>query len=168
VDIETVVARAEVNDVLARYVHAADRGDWELLRSCYHDDAYDDHGEFKGGPDGLVDHVRAVAGLFLFTMHQLGQMLIEVNPTYDAARAETYCLGWYGRQSSGSECLWTIAQGLRYLDEFEKRDGRWAISRRRVVMDWEHTFPVTHPPQLDAWLRGGHGSEDPSTTLFLS
>jgi hypothetical protein len=124
VDIETVVARAEVNDVLARYVHAADRGDWELLRSCYHDDAYDDHGEFKGGPDGLVDHVRAVAGLFLFTMHQLGQMLIEVNPTYDAARAETYCLGWYGRQSSGSECLWTIAQGLRYLDEFEKRDGR--------------------------------------------
>jgi hypothetical protein len=165
-DIETLVARAEITDVLVRYVRAADRGDWALLRACYHDDAYDDHGDYKGGPDGLVVHVRAVAGRFMFTTHQLGQLLIQVDPAHDRARAETYCLGWYGRQPSGSGKVWTIAQGLRYLDELTRRDGRWAISGRRVVMDWEHTFAVTHPPRLDAWLRGGYGPADPSKSFF--
>jgi hypothetical protein len=165
-DLETLLARAELADVLARYVRAADRGDWDLLRTCYHDDAYDDHGEYKGGPDGLVVHVRAVAAQLMFTTHQLGQQLVEVDLPKDRARAETYCLAWYGRRSPASGRDWSIAQGLRYLDVFERRAGLWAIASRKVVMDWEHTFAVTHPPRLDAWLRGGPGPADPSWSFM--
>ena len=29
----------------------------------------------------------------------------------------------------------------RYLDELEKRDGQWRISKRRYIADWIHQFP---------------------------
>ena len=38
----------QIRDVILRYCHAADRGDWDLARSCYHPDALDDHGIFSG------------------------------------------------------------------------------------------------------------------------
>ena len=31
--------------------------------------------------------------------------------------------------------------GGRYLDELEKRDGEWRISKRTYVLDWAHQFP---------------------------
>lgn len=41
-------ARSEIRDVLARYVRGVDRLDAELIRSCYHPDAYEVHGIFNG------------------------------------------------------------------------------------------------------------------------
>ena len=34
--------------------------------------------------------------------------------------------------------------GGRYLDEFEKRDGEWRISKRKYIMDW--TLPLPEQP----------------------
>ncbi len=31
--------------------------------------------------------------------------------------------------------------GGRYLDELEKRDGQWRISKRSYIADWIHHFP---------------------------
>ena len=31
--------------------------------------------------------------------------------------------------------------GGRYLDELEKRDGEWRISKRTYILDWSHSFP---------------------------
>jgi hypothetical protein len=31
--------------------------------------------------------------------------------------------------------------GGRYLDELEKRDGEWRISKRSYIADWIHHFP---------------------------
>lgn len=165
-NLETLVARAEIADVLARYVHAVDRGDWDRLRRCYHPDAYDDHGPYKGDIDGLVRFVTDLADRLTSTTHQLGQQLIEVDLSSGVARAETYCLGWYRRRSATSGADWSIAQGLRYLDQFERRESRWAIARRTVVMDWEHTFSVTEEARLQDWSRGGRGPSDPSHGFF--
>lgn len=167
-DVEGLVARAEIADVLARYVHAVDRGDWDLLRSCYHADAYDDHGPYKGDVDGLVRFVTGLADRLLSTTHQLGQQLVEVDPPGGVARAETYCLGWYRRRSASTGTEYSVAQGVRYLDLFEHREGRWAIARRTVVMDWEHTFRVTEEARLEDWSRGGRGPSDPSHEFFRS
>ncbi len=165
-DVGVLLAQAQICDILARYCHAADRGDWALLRTCYHSDAHDDHGRYSGGVDGLVDYVSAVARSLTYTSHQLGQKWIEVEPGRTTARAETYCFAAYGRRSPKDGSEWFITQGLRYLDRFERRDNRWAISRRAVVMDWEHVSPVTNPPRLDDWLRGAVGPADPAHTFF--
>ena len=42
------MARSEIRDVLARYVRGVDRLDAELIRSCYHPDAYEVHRIFNG------------------------------------------------------------------------------------------------------------------------
>jgi hypothetical protein len=31
--------------------------------------------------------------------------------------------------------------GLRYLDRFERREGRWRIARRVCAFDWTYTVP---------------------------
>ena len=161
-DLDELVARAEVADVLARYVRGADRGDWDLVRSCYHPDAVDDHGLYRGGVEGLMAFLQDVSGRFTATTHHLGNQLVEVHG--DAARAETSCLAWYRTAAGGGR---TVAQGLRYLDRLERRDGRWAISERTVVLDWEHLLAASPEPAVAAtWSRGARGPQDPSEAFW--
>lgn len=161
IDLDTLVARAEITDVLTRYVHGVDRNDWDLVRRCYHPDATDDHGMYDGGVDGLIVFLVDLAATLASTSHQLGPPHIEVD--HDTARAETYCLGWYERAGSDGG-RWSIAQGLRYLDHFERRADNWAIVNRIVVLDWERLFaPGRAPEPAASWQRGTRGDADPST-----
>lgn len=165
-DLATVLARAEITDVLTRYVRGADRNDWALVRSCYHPDATDDHGLYAGDVDGLIDFLAGVAATMTSTSHQLGPPHIHVDG--DTARAETYCLGWYERPGS-DDAIWSIAQGLRYLDRFERRNGSWGIASRIVVLDWERVFTPDRPSVPAAsWQRGARGDADPSSSFFFS
>ncbi len=163
-DLQTLTARTEITDVLTRYVRGADRNDWELVRSCYHPDATDDHGLYSGGLDGLIVFLVELASRLTSTSHQLGPPHIEVDGA--TARAETYCFGWYERPGPDGATR-SIAQGLRYLDRFERRDSRWAIARRVVVLDWEKVFPPEQSLGPAAtWQRGARGAADPSYALF--
>ena len=49
--LEELVAKQEISELLHRYCRGIDRFDRDLVRSCYHDDADDDHGIFRGGPE---------------------------------------------------------------------------------------------------------------------
>ena len=160
----TLIARAEITDVLTRYVRGADRNEWDLVRSCYHPDANDDHGLYSGDIDGLLHFLQALAATLSSTSHQIGPPHIVVDG--DTARAETYCLGWYERPGR-DDTTRSVAQGLRYLDRLERRDGRWAIAQRVVVLDWEKVFPAGPPSSPAAmWQRGARSPDDPSTKFF--
>ena len=56
-----LVARQQIADVIYRYARGIDRLDLELVRACYHPDAYDDHGSMGG----TVDEFIAAAATFL-------------------------------------------------------------------------------------------------------
>ena len=163
-DVQDLIARAEITDVLTRYARGADRCDWATVRACYHPDAHDDHGLYNGGVEGLMVFLQQVAGRLLATTHQIGNLLIELDG--DAARTEAYCFVWYQR-TDRQGALRSVAQGVRYLDRFERREGRWAIARRTVVLDWEHLFePGAQPPIAPGWQRGARGAADPSHAHF--
>jgi hypothetical protein len=165
-DLATLAACAEITSVLTAYVHGADRNDWDLVRRCYHPDAVDDHGLYSGDVDGLVAFLAELAASLLATSHQLGPPHIEVDA--DTARAETYCLGHYERRGRSGR-IWVSDQGIRYLDVFDRRDGRWAISRRTVVLDWERAADASEPSApATSWQRGGRGAADPSFGFFGS
>lgn len=159
-DVAELSARSEISDVLARYARGVDRGDWDLVRACYHPGARDDHGLYCGGVDGLLTFLQELSHHLVSTTHHLGNQLIELDA--DGAHVETSCLGWYRRlDRSGAER--SVAQGLRYLDRLEKWDGRWAIADRVVVLDWEHAFEAGKPsPVGDGWQRGTRSTDDPS------
>jgi hypothetical protein len=165
-DLATLLARAEITDVLTEYVHGADRNNWDLVRGCYHHDATDDHGLYSGDVDGLIAFLASVAATLSSTSHHLSPPHIELDG--DTARTETYCLGWYERPGNDG-VVWSIAQGLRYLDRFERRVGRWAIAERIVVLDWERVFAPGRPSEpASSWRRGARGPADPTFTFFVN
>ena len=60
--IETLLAKQDIQDVMARYARGVDRADGPLLHSCYWDDAIEEHGSSYSGParpyvDGAVQRL---------------------------------------------------------------------------------------------------------------
>jgi ketosteroid isomerase-like protein len=163
--IAELVDRGAITDVLLAYAHAVDRQDFALARGCYHPDAVDDHGRYHGDLDGLIEFFETLGPTLRATTHQMGPPWIRLDG--DVALVETYCL--YRRESHGAPPEQAVVQGLRYLDRFERRDGRWAIAHRQVVLDWEQSGAA--PPTIPSgptWSRGGYGGTDPSALFFGS
>jgi hypothetical protein len=157
---DDLAAQQEIRDVLARYTRGIDRMDRELVLSCYHPGAYDDHGEFQGTVEEFADWVERVLSYFERTMHFLGQQLVEVEG--DRAHSETYCVAYHRRAADGDTAAYDLWMGLRYVDVLERRDGDWRIASRRCVFDWTRRDDVTgewsFPPQA---LRGSRDRNDP-------
>jgi hypothetical protein len=140
--LDDLLARQEIADVLHRYARGIDRLDWDLVRDCYHPDAYDDHGGIAGTVDDFIAGGRAYLQRYAATMHFLGNMLIEVDG--DRARAETYAVAYHRVEDpDGGEGKDDIF-GIRYVDRFERRYDRWRIAHRVVANEWRRVEPV--PP----------------------
>lgn len=139
--IQRISDRIEISDAMCRYARGVDRGDWDALRSAYHFDAYDDHGEYKGGIDGLVEWLDLRFAGVDNSIHFLGNCLIEFAGP-DVALVETYFASRRLRKPVAGERedlgpqdqLCRQAWG-RYVDRFERRDGEWKVAHRVVVVD---------------------------------
>jgi hypothetical protein len=57
--LDRLADQQEVRDVIYRYCRGIDRRDYDLVRACYHADATDDHGDYRGGVDGFITYVMA-------------------------------------------------------------------------------------------------------------
>lgn len=69
--LEELLDRQEIWQVLQRYGRGLDRLDVELARSCYFDDAVEDHGHYIGTPDGFIAWANEVTLSFKTTQHGL-------------------------------------------------------------------------------------------------
>jgi hypothetical protein len=129
---------AEVRRVLATYARAVDRHDMDLLRSVFHPGAVDEHGPGKcGGVDQLAQRLEEIGpapGL-----HHLTVVSTEFRG--DECRVETYFLAVVSRGVDHSGRREVMLINGRYLDRFDRRDGSWKISHRRVVNDVNTRLP---------------------------
>jgi len=135
-----LIARQEIADVIYRYARGIDRLDFDLVRSCYHADAYDDHGAFAGNVEDFIAAAREFLPRWTATQHFMGNMLIEVEG--ELARAETYAVAYHRREDSEGNGKDDI-MGIRYVDRFERRDGEWRIAYRVVATEWRRVDPVS-------------------------
>ena len=152
-DLESMRAREEIRDVLYRYCRATDRRDWETLRACYHDDAYDDHGSLVGPIDEFIRISKPFADRVAATMHFMGNVLIELDG--DVARVESYVIAYHvieADDGTSKHDNW----GIRYVDRFERRDGELADRPpRRGPRAAQHARRPRGPgPALDAGILG--------------
>lgn len=145
--LERMLAESEIRRVLARYARAIDRVDFELLRTCYHAGAIDEHGWYDGGVDGYVEFLSSSLPGSTATFHMLGNPLIDVHR--DTARTETCCLVW-NRSDDGDRLV-----QVRYCDRFERRDGDWRIAHRRVVYGPGRLDPVIAEAPMPAHFHAG-------------
>ena len=138
--LERLLARDEIHEVLARYARGVDRADAELLKSCYHADAIEEHGgNYTGNAheyvDGAVVRIRQMGAM----QHLLGSSHIEFDAAGRVAWVETYV--WtFARLRQGDASTDTFTGG-RLVDRFERRDGAWRIAHRRTVFDWNRDTP---------------------------
>jgi hypothetical protein len=142
--------RQAISDCLMTYSRGVDRLDRALIVSAYHPDAIDDHGMFVGDPEEFADWVIGMhSATHLSHQHCLFNHSCELDGT--VAHTETYYM-FVGMNRTGPPL---VVSGGRYLDRFEKRDGRWAIADRLCIRDWA---PVADTPDLT----------DPSTLTAIS
>jgi hypothetical protein len=134
--------RQEIYDCIMRYCRGIDRLDRETLLSAYHGDAIDDHGTYCGDVQGFADHVFELHGTYQeFTQHHITNHRCELDG--DVAHTESY----YLFRCINKAAPWYNFSSGRYLDRFERRDGRWAIAERICLVE----------ARDEIWGPGGNG-----------
>ncbi len=123
--------RQAIRDVVNRYSRGVDRQDRELLLSCYHPDAIDDHGMFVGPASEFFDWTDP-SHLFMFRTHQHVVANHSCELDGETAHCETYYF-FAGMTREGNQLA---LSGGRYIDRMEKRGGQWRIAARKCVVEW--------------------------------
>jgi hypothetical protein len=139
-DMDELLDREAIRDVVARYCHAIDRCDDELLRNCYWPEGKDNHGFYNGGRDGYVTWVMAaLRANATLTRHTTSPSLIRIDG--NTAKVETYFNSYMRSGKPGTSASEVNQQGGRYLDHMEKRGKEWRILERWVVYDFDSIQP---------------------------
>ena len=157
-------ARQDIHDVLTRYCRGADRCDATLIKSCYHADAWDDHGFFKGPASEFADRAaKSLSQLFVSTRHFMTNEYVEVEG--DQAKSETYILCIQRMIRDGEK--FDVIGCARYLDRFERRNRVWKIAHRLFVSDGNRVEKVQEEnPLFNQGRPGARGEDDPYFSLF--
>lgn len=140
-----LLAKQACTEVVYRLARGLDRCDADMVRAAFHADATDDHGQFRGTADEFVAWVVPQLKTMERTQHMIGNVLVDV--IGDEAWAESYYIANHDLSGPNGELLRYTAAG-RYMDRFERRDGRWLIAHRLCVSDWCATTART-----DGWDR---------------
>jgi hypothetical protein len=155
--IDTLLAKQDIQDVLARYARGVDRADGPLLKSCYHPDAIEEHGNTYNGPahpyvDGAVERM---AKLTHPMAHYVCNSHVEFDEGGTVAWVETYVLT-FARFDDKTGTPHDTLTGGRLFDRFEKRDGEWKIAHRKMTLDWNRDMATQQ-----GWCLGLFDPDDP-------
>jgi hypothetical protein len=131
-DIRAIVDRDHIRERLARLARGEDRREAAAISAAFAPEARVDYGVFAGSFAEYLAWVVPGADAITNTQHVLGQSVIDLDG--DAARAETQVISYHRVDMGAGERDTCI--GGRYLDRFERRDGRWRIAERTMLYDW--------------------------------
>ncbi len=160
-----LVDEQQIRAVILRYCRGIDRMDRALVRDCYHPDAIDEHGSFRGDVDAYLDWVWPLLEKYVSTMHFIGNMLVEVSG--DAAASETYGIAFH--RSEDARPHLNLITGFRFLDRFERREDAWRIAERRAVTEWSRIDDEAGRfLAREGLLQGRRDPSDASYALFAA
>lgn len=134
--LDTLESRAAIDRLIAGYAQAFDTRDEALLRSIWHADARLDLGATFGSYTG-IDAIVASAHQNWQAMPHMHHWM--ANPLVDID-------GDMAHGSVAVDCVCTHVElgpvqiSGRYVDRFERRDGRWAIADR--AFDLHYLTPL--------------------------
>ena len=92
-DVQTLVDRAEIADLLTRYARAVDRQDWDLFRSVFTPDARIDYtqvGGIAGNLDEVVGFLSQVMPMFESMQHLVSNIEITIDGDEATVTAMVY------------------------------------------------------------------------------
>lgn len=162
-------ARWAIHDCLVRYCRGIDRGDEELIQSCYWEDSFDDHGSWKGNGRDFAAYVVPRLARYAATHHLLHNSAVEVDG--DVAHAETYVHAHHLARPDTDGVASVFLFAGRYLDRLERRtdpsgQAEWRIAHRVVVCDWTRIDPITADVDENWKLQFARGTRDDSDPSY--
>ena len=137
---EILWAERGIRRVVVGYAQGIDRRRWDVVRSCFTEDAFIEGSRWSLPIDEYFPQLRAGVERYPSTMHFLGNQLVDV----DAGHIETYAIAHHWcAEEPGAPHPENLVLGVRYQDDVSPTDDGWRISRRSVSVDWR-TGP--YPP----------------------
>ena len=158
IDMQYVLDRTAIHEVLVRYYQGLDRGEPDQVRSCFTADvkAYYDGRDPIAGIDAMMNSLntftRLASGELKATTHFMGNLNINFLEG-DVAETETYAIAYLAQPGKPADRI--VMRSLRYLDRLRRESGGWRISERRHTLDWScealPTFAATLAQRITAW-----------------
>ena len=136
--LQELLDKKACEEVLMRYGRTQDWLDTPGQNSCFWPDADIDFGFFKGNGADWVKTVMPHEQAAMRRWHMCTSVLVQVDG--NKATGECYGIAVATRDVGDGQVIETMFGG-RYLDELEKRNGEWRISKRTYILDWAHQFP---------------------------
>jgi hypothetical protein len=149
--------RLEIMDQIYRYCRSVDRLDVPIGHRVFHEDAVADFGaSYKGTGRGWIDFICEEHRKFLHHSHQVTNVILDLHGP-DRAGSESYVTATLRRREG--EKIIQHQFWARYVDEWSKRDGIWAIDKRECVIDFDAIGEVT---TINEYERSRRDAADPS------
>lgn len=138
-EIQALLDKQAITELVYRYMRGLDRLDADLLNSLFCPDGWCEYGIINCSPAEFVDFAIATLGDHAANQHFVGNILIDLNG--DEAFGEVY-FNAYHKMPNGAGGFDDCIIAGRYLDRYEKRDGEWKFAYRSEVADWSRTEPT--------------------------
>jgi ketosteroid isomerase-like protein len=140
-DVEATVQELKDRDKIAHlihtYAHGVDRRQWELVRSCFADDAVAEGSRTTAAIEPYLAELQPGVEYFPTTMHFMGNQLVQVDG--DVGQVETYAVAYHWKgEPAGTDHPENLVVGVRYQDAVARHGDGWLITRRRVAPEWKH------------------------------
>jgi len=139
--LQALLDKQAITEAIYTYCRAVDRLDISLGHSIWHEDGIADYGAdyYQGPGRGVIDLICQHHENLISHSHQVTNILIDLDG--DRAGSEAYVSGSMRVQRDGK--IQHMGVWARYLDSWEKREGRWGLMRRETVFDHEEIREVT-------------------------
>jgi SnoaL-like domain len=149
---EEADARRAIRDLVESWVVWRDAGDWERLRTLWHDDGRMMATWFQGNADGFIEANRQGWARGVRILHFLGGSSIDV--AGERAVSQTKMTISQRAAVHGEVCD-VVCTG-RFYDFLERRQGRWGLVLRQPIYEKDRLDPVDPSAivALDAGLLG--------------
>ena len=144
-DLQYLMDRAAIRDLLARYFQGLDSCRPEQVRSCFTDDIqahYDQRPPTRGIEElmnSLQNFNKLRAGTMRVTTHFMGNLSFTLLKG-DVAETETNAVAFLVESEAGTDRV--AMRSLRYLDRMRRQKDGWRISDRIHTLDWSCQVPT--------------------------
>jgi len=148
--------RRAIRDCIVQALRGMDRNDRNLALGSFHANAQVEDGAAGVGAVDWVDiRLEDFAQQDAAVSHNLATQLLTIDG--DQAKAESYLIVMRRRLDGANAWVGSV----RLLDDLAYRDGRWAITNRQVVGDWEFAADGSLFNNDDSYLHGRRDRQDP-------
>ncbi len=137
--------RLEIAETVNNWAVWRDAGDWERLRTVWHDDGTMSATWFEGSAAQFIEASRAGFEKGVSILHFLGGTSVEL--AGERAVAQTK-MTISQRGALDGVAVDVVCTG-RFYDFFARRAGRWAIVRRQPIYEKDRMDPVDPAARLE-------------------